>query len=209
MLTHGFPPAFRDGIRIHLQPPSGPCRVHRVTQLRIDGVHCRESAGSGPVVLKVVLVGSLPVPSTIPWSKFRALSCPTPTIEICINSGICVIQDRTYLSRYDDWCKGRRSKRRNGIIDDATRTNSCRRAMNSVVLEIDEAEASYLGCNTNRSKRQGRKKQLGLRDGQRREHQGRRHTRNGTQRRKQSQKSSITARSAHACYLVATRARKR
>ena len=91
---------------------------------------------------------------------------------VCINSVICVIQDRTYLSRYDDWCKGRRSKRlrRNGIIDHATRTNSCRRAMNSVVLEIDEAEAPYLGCNTNRSQRQGRKKQLGLREGQRREH---------------------------------------
>ena len=27
---------------------------HRVTQLRTDGVHCRESAGTGPVNLKVV-----------------------------------------------------------------------------------------------------------------------------------------------------------
>ena len=30
--------------------------VHQVTQLRIDGVPCRESAGTGPVVLKVVPV---------------------------------------------------------------------------------------------------------------------------------------------------------
>ena len=27
--------------------PSGQSRVHRVTQLRTDGVHCRESAGTG------------------------------------------------------------------------------------------------------------------------------------------------------------------
>ena len=34
--------------------PSGQSRVYRVTQLRADGVHCRESAGTGPVDLKVV-----------------------------------------------------------------------------------------------------------------------------------------------------------
>ena len=31
-------------------------RVHRVPQLRIDGVNCRESTGKGPVMLKVVRV---------------------------------------------------------------------------------------------------------------------------------------------------------
>ena len=36
--------------------PSGQSRVYRVTQLRTDGVHCRESAGTRPVVLKVVRV---------------------------------------------------------------------------------------------------------------------------------------------------------
>ena len=34
--------------------PSGQSRVYRVTQLRTDGVHCRESASTGPVNLKVV-----------------------------------------------------------------------------------------------------------------------------------------------------------
>ena len=34
--------------------PSGQSRVYRVTQLRSDGVHCRESAGTRPVNLKVV-----------------------------------------------------------------------------------------------------------------------------------------------------------
>ena len=36
--------------------PAGQSRVNRVTQLRTDGVHCRESAGIGPVVFKVVTV---------------------------------------------------------------------------------------------------------------------------------------------------------
>ena len=36
------------------QTPSGQSRVCRVTQSRTDGVHCRESAGTGPVNLKVV-----------------------------------------------------------------------------------------------------------------------------------------------------------
>ena len=41
-------------IYLNRRTPSGQSRVHRVTQLRTDGVHCRESAGTGPVVLKVV-----------------------------------------------------------------------------------------------------------------------------------------------------------
>ena len=39
---------------LYRQPPSNQSGVYRVTQLRIDGVHCRESASTGPVVLKVV-----------------------------------------------------------------------------------------------------------------------------------------------------------
>ena len=34
--------------------PSGQSRVYRVAPLRTDGVHCRESAGTGPVNLKIV-----------------------------------------------------------------------------------------------------------------------------------------------------------
>ena len=40
----------------YCQPPSGQSRVYRVAQLRTDDVHSRESAGTGPVVLKVVPV---------------------------------------------------------------------------------------------------------------------------------------------------------
>ena len=41
---------------LYRQPPTGPSRLYRVTQLRTDGVHCRESASTGPVVLNVVPV---------------------------------------------------------------------------------------------------------------------------------------------------------
>ena len=38
----------------HHNTPSGQSRVYRVTQLRIDGVHCREYTSTGSVNLKVV-----------------------------------------------------------------------------------------------------------------------------------------------------------
>ena len=41
-------------LNLNRRTPSGQTRVYRVTQLRIDGVHCRESAGTGPVDLNVV-----------------------------------------------------------------------------------------------------------------------------------------------------------
>ena len=41
-------------INRHTYAIMGQSRVYRVTQLRTDGVHCRESAGTGPVNLKVV-----------------------------------------------------------------------------------------------------------------------------------------------------------
>ena len=55
-LTPEILPAFHDGVHIYHQPPSGQSRVNRVTQLCTDGAHCRESNGTGPVVLKVVSV---------------------------------------------------------------------------------------------------------------------------------------------------------
>ena len=57
VLTYGIPPEFRGGVHLLIQnrhTPSGQSRVHRVTQLRTDGVHCQESTGTGPVNLKVV-----------------------------------------------------------------------------------------------------------------------------------------------------------
>ena len=56
VITYGSSPEFRDGVHLFIHnrhTPSGQSRVYRVTQLRTDGVHCRESAGTGPVNLKV------------------------------------------------------------------------------------------------------------------------------------------------------------
>ena len=57
MLNYGIPPEFRGGVHLFIynrHTPSGQSRVYRVTQMRTDGVHCRESAGTGPVNLNVV-----------------------------------------------------------------------------------------------------------------------------------------------------------
>ena len=45
---------WRPFIYLNRHTPLGQSRVNRVTQLRTDGVHCRESAGTAPVELKVV-----------------------------------------------------------------------------------------------------------------------------------------------------------
>ena len=44
--------------------------LYQATQLRTDGVHCRESAGTGPVVLKVILVlGAASSGTVSPWTN--------------------------------------------------------------------------------------------------------------------------------------------
>ena len=55
VLTYGIPPEFRGGVHLFISnrhTPSGHPRVYRVTRLRADGVHGRESTGTGPVNLK-------------------------------------------------------------------------------------------------------------------------------------------------------------
>ena len=47
--------------------PSGQSRVYRIMQLRTDGVHCLESAGAGPVALKVFPAKGATFSS--PWSN--------------------------------------------------------------------------------------------------------------------------------------------
>ena len=47
-------PRRRPLINSNCHTPSDQSQVYRVTQLRTDGVHCRESAGTGPVNLKIV-----------------------------------------------------------------------------------------------------------------------------------------------------------
>ena len=47
VLTRGIPTAFRDGVHLYRQPPSGQSRDYRVTQLRTNGGFCRDAAGIG------------------------------------------------------------------------------------------------------------------------------------------------------------------
>ena len=54
LLTEFLPISAAASIYLYRRTPSGQSRVYRVAQLRTDGVHCRNSAGTGPVVLKVV-----------------------------------------------------------------------------------------------------------------------------------------------------------
>ena len=51
-------PRRRPFIYLNRHTPSSQSQVSRVTQLRTDGVHCREYAGTGPVNLKVVQIGA-------------------------------------------------------------------------------------------------------------------------------------------------------
>ena len=60
---YGIPPEFRGGVQLfisiairHRVSPEFIFLYCPVTQLRTDGIHCRESAGTGPVNLKVVTV---------------------------------------------------------------------------------------------------------------------------------------------------------
>ena len=57
VLTYGIHPEFRGGVHLFIlnrHTPSGQSRVYRVTQMRTDGDHCRESTGTAPVNRKVV-----------------------------------------------------------------------------------------------------------------------------------------------------------
>ena len=56
LLTGFLPLSAAASMHLYRHTPSSQSRVYWVTQLRTDGVHCRESVGTGPVVLKVVPV---------------------------------------------------------------------------------------------------------------------------------------------------------
>ena len=58
LLTRFLPISAAASICLYRQPPSGQSRVLSGHPLRTDGVHCRESVGTGPVALKAVSVTS-------------------------------------------------------------------------------------------------------------------------------------------------------
>ena len=62
-------PRRRSFTYLNRHTPSGHSRVYRViTQLRTDGVHCRQSAGTGPVNLKKVVPNGC-CPGRSPWTN--------------------------------------------------------------------------------------------------------------------------------------------
>ena len=72
-------------IYLNHHTPSGQSRAYRVGQLRTDGVHCRQSAGTtGPVVLKVVPVTGAAILQVIMDQLMcvSLFSFPTPTIDM-------------------------------------------------------------------------------------------------------------------------------
>ena len=101
-LLTGFRPLFAmASIYLYRQPPSGQSRVYRVTQLRTEDVHCRESAGAGPDFLKVVPVTGAAL-SGIAMDQFLGLSFSTPTIDtvdMCLCVCVCVSCHPTYSGR--------------------------------------------------------------------------------------------------------------
>ena len=81
--------------------PSSQPRVYWFTQLRTDGVHCRESTGTGPVNLKAVLNGcckltrpSFPHPLQY-WYEVGMLKVPTSR---CFFFFPCFTEIRPYPS---------------------------------------------------------------------------------------------------------------
>ena len=92
-------PRRRPFIYLNRHTPSGQSRVYRVTQLRTDSVHCRESAGTGPVNLKVVPVTGAALAGHRGPLHVR-LSFPTPTIGMkraCWKKSIGVVKTLRHL----------------------------------------------------------------------------------------------------------------
>ena len=88
-------PRRRPFIHLYRHTPSGQSRVYRVTQLRnTDGVHCRESAGTGPVNLKVVpnecCLGRSPWTNTVDEEFFGSEDKRNDMNEECSSSDINV-----------------------------------------------------------------------------------------------------------------------
>ena len=70
---------------------SGQSRVHRVMQLRTDDVHCRESAGTGSVVLKVVSVMGAAF-SSFTIGRLMAASLFPYSLLVCSGYSMCDIE---------------------------------------------------------------------------------------------------------------------
>ena len=84
VLIHGIPPAFRDGVQFYTANHHwSSAEFCRITQVRTDGVHCRESAGTGLVVLNVVPVTGATCSGVIMDQFLCASLFPHPVVDIC------------------------------------------------------------------------------------------------------------------------------
>ena len=80
-------PRRRPFIYLNRHTPSGQSRVYWVKQLRIDGVHCRESAGTGPINLKIVPNGCcLLAGHHEPINMRLSFSHPLMVLSRCVES---------------------------------------------------------------------------------------------------------------------------
>ena len=78
----------------------GQSRVYRVTQLRTDGVHCRESICTGPVNLKVVLNGRcLSLQVTMDQLICASLSHTHDWYEVAIMWKVCMYVSSLHIAR--------------------------------------------------------------------------------------------------------------
>ena len=99
----GIPPEFCGGVHLFIlnrNTPSGQSGVYWFTQLRTDGVHCRESAGTGPVNLKVVPITSaalaghhgpingVSLSHTHYWYEVGMLKVPTKNNKKHVTAGV-------------------------------------------------------------------------------------------------------------------------
>ena len=85
-LLTGFLPLSATASNRHT--PSGQSRVYRVTRLRSDDIHCRESTGTGPVVPNVVRVtgaafAGITIDHLMCASLFSPSTCPLHTNSGC------------------------------------------------------------------------------------------------------------------------------
>ena len=70
-------PGRRPSIYLNRHTSSDQSRVYPITHLRTDDVHCRETSGTGPVILKVVSVTCAAFPEVSSWAKKCASLFPT------------------------------------------------------------------------------------------------------------------------------------
>ena len=83
LLTRFLPISAALSNYLYRHTPSGQSRVYQVTELCTNDIHCRESAGTGPVILKVLVpVTGAVLQLTIDQLFNIRLSFPTPTIRM-------------------------------------------------------------------------------------------------------------------------------